>query len=201
MMILQAFSKHAKSAGIKAIVNPFWKDLPYVHIYRSITPDVLHQLYQGIVKHVIGWVIRACGAAEIDARCRRMPPNHNIRNFMKGISSLSCVTGQEHDQMCRIILGLVIDIPLAGGASNVRLIQAVQAVLDFVYLAQYPVHTDETLETLEDALAHFHEAKDIFIDLGIRDSYNIPKLHFMQHYMMFIWLYGTTDNFNTAYTE
>jgi len=195
------FLRACKGAGIKPIVDPFWKDLPYVHIYRSITPDVLHQLYQGIVKHVIGWVIKACGAREIDARCRRMPPNHNIRHFMKGISSLSRVTGQEHDQMCRILLGLVIDIPLPGGVYNMRLIRAVRAVLDFLYLAQYPVHTDETLETLEDALTRFHEAKDIFIDLGIRNSYNIPKLHFVQHYMMFIRLYGTTDNFDTAYTE
>lgn len=195
------FLQACQGAGIKPIVDPFWKELPYVHIYRSITPDVLHQLYQGIVKHVIGWVIKACGAAEIDARCRRMPPNHNIRYFMKGISSLSRVTGKEHDQMCRILLGLVIDIPLPGGLSNARLIRAVRAVLDFLYVAQYPVHTDETLEILEDALGRFHKSKDIFIDLGIRNSFNIPKLHFVQHYVMFIRLYGTTDNFDTAYTE
>ena len=195
------FLQACKGAGIKPIVDPFWKDLPYVHIYRSITPDVLHQLYQGIVKHIIGWVTMVYRGAEIDARCRRMPPNHNVRHFMKGISSLSCVTGQEHDQMCRILLELVIDIPLPGGMSNVRLIWAVWAVLDFLYLAQYPVHTDETLETLEDALARFHQAKDIFIDLGIRELFNIPKLHFVQHYVMFIRLYSTTDNFDTAYTE
>ena len=161
------FLQACKGSGIKPIINPFWKDLPYVHIYRSITPDVLHQLYQGIVKHVISWVTRACGRAEIDVRCRRMPPNHNVRYFTKGISSLSHVTGQEHDQMCRILLGLVINIPLAGGHSNVRLIRAVHAVLDFPYLAQYLVHTNETLEMLEDALARFHQVKDIFIDLGI----------------------------------
>ena len=103
--------------------------------------------------------------------------------------------------MCRILLGLVIDIPLAGGLSNVRLIQAVRALLDFLYLARYPVHTDETLELLDDALARFHSAKEIFVDLGIRESFNIPKLHFVQHYVMFIRLYGTTDNFDTAYTE
>ena len=96
-----------------------------------------------------------------------MPPNHNVRYFTKGISSLSRVTGQEHDQMCCILLGLVINIPLAGGCSNVRLIRAVHTVLDFLYLAQYLVHTDETLEMWEDALARFHQAKDIFIDLGI----------------------------------
>jgi hypothetical protein len=195
------FLQACKAVGVKPIVDPFWKDLPYAHIYRSITPDVLHQLYQGVVKHVVRWVTAACGAAEIDARCRRMPPNHNICQFMKGISTLSRVTGQEHDQMCRILLGLVIDIPLPGGLSNVRLIRTVRALLDFVYLARYPVHTDDTLELLDDTLACFHDAKDIFVDLGIRKGFNIPKLHFMQHYTMFIRLYGTTDNFDTAYTE
>jgi Plavaka transposase len=195
------FLQACEAVGVKPIVDPFWKDLPYAHIYRSITSDTLHQLYQGVVKHVVSWIAKACEAIEVDARCRRMPPNHNIHSFMKGISSLSRVTGQEHDQMCRILLGLVIDNPLPGGLSNARLLRAVRALLDFVYLAWYPVHTDETLERLEDALARFHDAKDIFVDLGIRDSFNIPKLHSMRHYVMFIKLYGTTDNFDTAYTE
>ena len=140
------FLQACEAVGVKPIVDPFWKDLPYAHIYRSITSDTLHQLYQGVVKHVVSWIAKACGAIEVDARCRRMPPNHNIHSFMKGISSLSRVTGQEHDQMCRILLGLVIDNPLPGGLSNAWLLRAVRALLDFVYLARYPVHTDETLE-------------------------------------------------------
>jgi hypothetical protein len=54
--------------------------------------------------------VSACGDAEIDARCRRLPPNHHIRLFMKGISHLSRVTGTEHDQICRFLLGIIIDI-------------------------------------------------------------------------------------------
>lgn len=119
------FLQACKASGVKPIVEPFWKDLPYVHIYCSITPDILHQLDQGVIKHIIGWIIKACGAVEIDAQCHCMLPNHNIHNFMKGISMLSCVTGQEHNQMCCILLGLVIDIPLPGGLSNMRLIWAV----------------------------------------------------------------------------
>lgn len=182
-------------------MEPFWKDLPYANPFRSITPDVLHQLYQGIIKHLISWIIEAYGAEEIDARCRRMPPNHNIRLFMKGISSLSRVTGQEHDQMCRILLGLVIDIPLTGRVSSAPLVRSVRALLDFLYLAQYPIHTDETLNLLEDALSRFHQNKYIFVDLGIREGFNIPKLHFARHYVELIKLFGTVDNFNTEYTE
>ena len=195
------FLQTCAEAGIKPVVNPFWKELPYVHIYRSITPDILHQLYQGVIKHIIGWVTAALGEVEIDARCRRMPPNHNIRLFLKGITTLSRVTGKEHDQICRIFLGLIIDIPLEGGFSTVRLIKAVRALLDFLYLAQYPVHTDNTLVLLQDALEMFHMNKNIFIDLGIREAFNIPKLHFTKHYVDFIMLYGTLDNFNTEYTE
>ncbi|KAG6905733.1 hypothetical protein DXG01_001083 [Tephrocybe rancida] len=195
------FLQACKGAGIKPIVDPYWKDLPYVHIYRSITPDILHQLYQGILKHLIHWVIDTHGAPEIDARCQRLPPNHNTRLFMKGISTLSRVTGQEHDQMCRILLGLIIDAPLPNGLSSARLLSAVRAMLDFLYLAQYPVHTDRTLELLDKALSDFHKNKQIFVDLGIHKGFNIPKLHWASHYVDAIKLYGTTDNVNTQYTE
>lgn len=163
------FTRACRNAGIKPIVHPFWQHLPYTNIYCSITPDVLHQLYQGVIKHLFAWITSAFGAAEIDARCRRLPPNHNIRLFMKGITSLSRITGQEHSQMCRFILGLIIDIRLPNGASQSRLLRAVRALLDFLYLAQYPCHSTETLQLLEDSLLKFHENKGIFTELGIRE--------------------------------
>lgn len=65
-------------AHIKPIYHPFWERLPYVNIYQAIAPDVLHQLHQGVFKHLLKWLKGAYGAAEIDARCRRLPPNHQI---------------------------------------------------------------------------------------------------------------------------
>jgi hypothetical protein len=153
------FLHACSSAGIKPIIDPFWIDLPYAHIFRSIMPDLLHQIYQGTVKDVVSWIIQAIGADEVDARCHRLPPNHNLRSFTKGISTLSHITGQEHNQMCRILLALVINIQLGGGLSNVHLIWAVRALIDFTYYAQYPVHTGEMLELLEDALSCFHDNK------------------------------------------
>ena len=76
-----------------------------------------------------------------------------------------------------------------------------RGLLDFLNLAQYPMHTTNTLKLLQDALKRFHDNKDIFIDLGLCEHFQIPKLHFLDHYLMFIELYGTTDNFNTEYTE
>ena len=197
----RVFARACADAGIKPIREPFWKCLPWVHIFRSFTPDILHQLYQGGIKHVLNWLKIAFGTAEIDARCRRLPPNHNIRLFMKGISTLSRVSGQEHAHICRILMGLIIDLRLPDGTHPGRLIRAVRGMLDFLYLAQYPLHSSETLELLRDALNRFEENRDIFVELGIREHFNIMKLHFLRHYLDFIMLYGTTDNYNTEYTE
>ncbi|KAI0685846.1 hypothetical protein BC835DRAFT_1454729 [Cytidiella melzeri] len=198
----EKFLKSCAEGNVKLVIEPFWINSPYTHIFRSITPDVLHQLYQGIVKHLVAWLIEAFGAAKIDARCRRMPPNHQIRIFGNGISSLLKVTGHEHDQICRILLGLVLDMPpLDGTVLPAPVVRCVRAILDFLYLAQYPVHTDNTLSLLDDALARFHADKDVFVKLGIRENFNLPKLHFALHYTQSIRLFGTTDNFNTEYTE
>ncbi|KAJ7058983.1 hypothetical protein C8F01DRAFT_990238 [Mycena amicta] len=195
------FTKACKAAGIKPIFRPFWENLPFANIFLSMTPDILHQLLQGVVKYVVNWVKEAYGPLELDARCRRLPPNHNVRLFLKGITSLSRISGTEHSQICAILLGLIADLPLPGGQSPARLVRAVRAVLDFLYLSQYPIHTSDTLVKLGDALQRFHANKAIFVELGIRQHFNFPKLHNISHEAMYIKLFGTLDNYNTSYTE
>ncbi|KZT63719.1 hypothetical protein DAEQUDRAFT_679874 [Daedalea quercina L-15889] len=174
--------------GIKSIQHPFWEHLPYTDIYRSITPDVLHQLLQGIIKHLLSWLTDILGQDEINARIRQLPLNHTIRVFYKGISGLSRVTGTEHKQMAQFILGLIVDVDLPDGESVEDLVAATKALLDFLYMAQYSIHSTTTLNTPEDILSNFHAKKDIF-------------LHMLIHYVHAIKLYGTTDNYNTESTE
>jgi len=196
-----SFVHACSAAGIKPIIHPFWEDLPFANVFHAITPDVLHQLYQGLVKHLLGWLTDACGAAEINARCRHLPPNHHIRLFTKGITCLSCISGTEHSQICRFLLGIVIGIQLPNNLNANQLLQAIHGLLNFLYLAQYPCHSSETLQLLNDALALFHGNKDIFVDLSIQDYFNLPKLHATRHYSYMIMMLGTTDNYNTEYTE
>jgi len=187
--------------GIKPVLNPFWKFLPYANIYQSITPDVLHQLHQGVTKHLISWLQSAFGASELDHRCRCLPLNHNVRHFSKGISGFSRISGKEHAEMCKVLLGLIIGVPLRDNCSSDKLLCAVRGILDFLYLAQLPSHTDKTLDDMSAALNTFHASKSIFIELGIRDDFNFPKLHSLLHYTSSIKLFGTTDNYNTEHSE
>lgn len=197
------FRRTCRKAGLKPVDRPFWQFLPFADIYQSITPDVLHQLLQGIVRHLVSWLSSPIvfGSNNIDARCRILPLNHSVAVFTKGITTLSRVSGKEHKNMCRILLGLIIGLPLPGGQLPSRIIKAVRAILDFIYLAQLPSHTSDTLHRLDESLQSFHSNKAVFVDLGIRDGFNIPKLHSMLHYTSSIMLFGTTDNYNTEQTE
>jgi hypothetical protein len=198
----RVYRSACKNVGIKPIIGMFYQFLPYAHIFRSIAPDILHQLYQGIIKHIIGWIKIAFNPAKIDARCRRLPPNHHIRLFMMGITSLSWLTGQEHGNICCILIGLIVDLPLANGLSSGHLVSAVRVILNCLYLAQYPLHSTSTLQLFQGAINKFEETKQIFVDLGIRQHFKINKFHFLKwHYISAIKLYGTTDNYNTKYTE
>ena len=195
------FHAACRQAGLKPVFHPFWECLPLSNIFVSITPDVLHQLLQGVMKHLIKWLTSTFGPDKIDMCCRSLPPNHHIATFTKGITGLSHVTGLEHKNMCRILLGLIVDQPLPSGQVSTRLVQAVRALLDFLYLAQLPSHTTDTLRHLDDSLARFHINKSIFVDLGIREHFNIPKVHSLVHYSSSIALFGTMDNYNTEQTE
>ena len=94
-----------------------------------------------------------------------------------------------------------MDLPIPDGQVSQQVLAVVRALLDFLYLAQLPAHTSAGLARMEDALSHYHSNKDVFIDLGIREHFNMPKIHSLTHYTTSIRLFGTTDNYNTEQTE
>ncbi|KAG2070482.1 hypothetical protein BDR04DRAFT_1018713, partial [Suillus decipiens] len=60
---------------------PFWIELLHCNIHDTITPDILHQIYQGLVRHI--------SDAELDACFKCMPHVHGIHLFSHGISGLN----------------------------------------------------------------------------------------------------------------
>ncbi|KAF8152456.1 hypothetical protein B0H34DRAFT_784586 [Crassisporium funariophilum] len=66
------------------VYKPFWQGFLLCDINCAITPDVLHQLYQGVFKHIVTW-----------CQCN-------------GISTLSKISGPERKNMAKIPLGCLI---------------------------------------------------------------------------------------------
>jgi hypothetical protein len=118
-----------------------------------------------------------------------------LRHFKKGISSVSQWTGTEHKEMEKVLLGITI------GCVPSRFIPVVRSLIDFIYLAQLQYHTSMTLNSLESCLKTFHRNKNVVIELGIREHFNIPKLHAILHYVDCIHSLGSADGYNTESPE
>ncbi|KAF8993058.1 hypothetical protein BDQ17DRAFT_1392721 [Cyathus striatus] len=147
------------------LVDPFWQNLPHCNIFSCIIPDILHQLHKGIFKdHVFSWAMSVMGGSsqaenirEVDERFKAMTTHQALRHFKKGISLTSQWTGTEHKNMEKVFLGIL----------------TVKGVLDFIYYAHFETHTTESLTALDLAWETIHRNKDVFIDLGIREHFNI----------------------------
>ncbi|KAK7020726.1 hypothetical protein VNI00_017626 [Paramarasmius palmivorus] len=178
------------------VYDPFWKDLPYSDIHFSIMPDILHQLYQGVLRHLINWCQTILHKDELDRRIRCLPESYGVRHFKNGISSLSQISGMERKNMGKILLGCLI-----GSTMPKQAISACRAILDFIYMAQFSAHDDSTLEDMAESLQEWNRNKECFIQMKVHDDLNIPKFHSLQHYIETIRFCGTPDNFNTEMFE
>ncbi|KAJ7737951.1 Zn-finger domain-containing protein [Mycena metata] len=168
--------------GIHPVYKPFWADLPHTNIFSCFTPDILHQLHKGLV-YRDHW-------GELDARFKAMNAFAGLRHFKKGISTVSQWTGAEHKEMQRVFLGVL------AGAVSAEVLTVVKSLIDFIYYAQLQSHTTKTLDALQAALDTFHANKQVILDLEIREHFNIPKFHSLQHYLC-----RCVDGYNTESPE
>ncbi|KAJ6582767.1 hypothetical protein B0H10DRAFT_1926495 [Mycena sp. CBHHK59/15] len=180
-------------------INPFWADFPHCDIFSCMTPDILHELHNGVFgDHIVSWATDAIpgkSAMELDRRFQAMTPHPTLRHFKKGISLTSQWTGNERKNMEKVFLGVLAK------ATDPGVQRAVRRIIDFIYYAHFEIHCDESLAKLNAAWATFHENKDVFQILEIRKHFDINKLHKIKHYVSSIRSRGTADGFNTENTE
>ncbi|KAG9121340.1 hypothetical protein FRC07_002734, partial [Ceratobasidium sp. 392] len=181
-------------------VWPWWGDIPDVNLATCFTPDLLHQLYQGIFKtHILRWLRHLVGKKVVDEQLAAIPQAQGLRHFNKGITGISQWAGRESKQIAAQIL------PVVAGSLSADLTDMVRSLINFMFRAHAASMTDTDIEAMERDLAWFHELKGLLIVHGMYKSDarfdKIPKLHMLSHYTDMIRLMGTPDGFNTEAPE
>ncbi|KAI9510909.1 hypothetical protein F5148DRAFT_1274585 [Russula earlei] len=181
--------------GLRKVFSPFWAGMPHTDIFMCISPDILHQLFLGVFCHLLEWCAQLMGAKRLDECFEALPVYLGLKHFKHSVSNVSKWTGWEYRDMSRSLLGII------SGSVDPWVVLVARALLDFITYAGYRRHTTKTLLCIEQALEVFHSHKRVLIDLGVREHFNIPKVHSMQHYVAGIKCLGSADGFNMESSE
>src|SRR5258707_15552896 len=160
---LYKFKQQVKrlSKGLSgAIEEPCWAGLgidPSVFIKQ----DILHGLHKFIWDHPGEWLKKLIGENKMDHHFIAQPPIHT-QHFTGGISKISQASRQEHHTYQRLMLPIIFGHEKV----NAKVINAIQSVLDFVYMAQCPLLSDSNLSKMKDLLSSFNRNKEVFISNG-----------------------------------
>ncbi|KAI5987639.1 hypothetical protein EDD15DRAFT_2371999 [Pisolithus albus] len=190
------FIKVIRALRLNGVVEPVWKGWPLSEPSDFITPEPLHHFHRFSWDHDTRWCILATGAAEFDYRFSLLQTLVGYRAFEDGVSKLKQVTGRDHRAVQRYIVGVI------AGSVPRRFLTAIRSLMDFRYLAQAPMFTDDSLTELASALQDFYDNKDAITAAGARkDSWEIPKLELLQSIVPSIRLSGAVMQWSADPTE
>jgi hypothetical protein len=81
------------------------------------------------------------------------------------------------------------------------MVKCISAFLDFCYIVRRNAISAEDLDSLKDALARFHNYRDVFIQTGVRIDISLPRQHSLIHYLHSICLFGSPNGLCSSITE
>ncbi|KAG1742146.1 hypothetical protein EDB19DRAFT_1894975 [Suillus lakei] len=153
---LDKFQKAAKAVGLSGVHMPYWHDWLYA------SGEILHTCFKFFADHPLKWIKEVIGAHELDNRFIIQHKRVGMRHFAKGVSHVKQMTGREYREIQRTIVALI------AGATSPQFVRSIRAIVDFIYLAQNPVHSPATLQSMEQALSEFHSFKGAIIEAEAR---------------------------------
>ncbi|KAG9074571.1 hypothetical protein FRC06_010602, partial [Ceratobasidium sp. 370] len=200
------FLDAGKKYDLAGIQKPFWRKLPGFDISQVLCPDLLHGFHKMFFDHPHKWNLNALGAEEFDTRLKAQPDAPGERTFPQGVSQLKQLAGKDHRALERVHLAIVTHGP---GVGSQKLTNATCAIMECIFLAQLPVHTERSLEAFEDAYQRYLTYREVWVENKSKrgkkgkviKGWAIPKLHISGHAPDQIRWKGTLDNFSTETME
>ncbi|KAB5589642.1 hypothetical protein CTheo_6915 [Ceratobasidium theobromae] len=186
---LEEFVNLSSEYHLNGVDKPFWKSLPQLNIFETLSPDLLHGFHKFFHDHI--YKFNRTGMGD--------------RNFLHGVSHISQMTGIEHRMLERTHLPIVANAP---GVINQKVTRATRGAMECIYLAQLPIQSDHSLQAYEAAYEEFMANRQAWIENETRRGkheviphFNIPKMHVTRHFVEHVRRKGSADNFTTETME
>jgi hypothetical protein len=81
------------------------------------------------------------------------------------------------------------------------MVRAVSAFTEFCYLVRRSQIDEMTLGLINAAIERFHRERKIFIEVGVRKDFSLPRQHSLIHYPSLIRLFGAPNGICSSITE
>ncbi|KAG1867447.1 hypothetical protein C8R48DRAFT_793878 [Suillus tomentosus] len=201
-LLVAHFQKAAKAINLSGVHIPHWHDWMFACPSVFLAGEVLHTCHKFFADHPLKWIKEIVGHYELDTRFMVQHKQVGTRHFTKGITHINQMTGHKHRDIQHTIIASI------AGAVPPRFICAIHALMEFFYLAQNPVHSPQSLQSMVQALSDFHSFKDTIVQAkarkgkkGIKEDFFIPKLELLQSFDGTIKKLGTLMQFSADLTE
>ena len=179
------FQKAAKALKLLGIHLPFFRNWKFSDPSLFLTGEVLHTGHKFFFDHILSWCKTLAGPHILNTRFSNLHHRVSFCHFSSGVSRPLQMTGRDHRDIERTIVPILADV----GNVTDEFIYAIRAIVEFIYRAQDPVHTDSSINAMEQALADFHARKQVIINLKAQkgkntviNHFNIPKLKLMNSF-------------------
>ncbi|KAG1737260.1 hypothetical protein EDB19DRAFT_1895859 [Suillus lakei] len=161
-------------------IVPFTNYFPCTDIHKLLSPDILHQLIKGAFKdHLVSWVHDYIEAQYTEANANKIlddidhcialaPAFAGLRRFPEG-RGFKQWTGDNSKALMKVY------IPAIKGHIPTEMVQALRALLDFIYITHHNIISSNSLNAMDNALKHFHRYHKIFQTSGLIRVFGTPN--------------------------
>ncbi|KAG8930345.1 hypothetical protein FRC01_002906, partial [Tulasnella sp. 417] len=175
------FVKAAQKEGLCGVERPFW-----ISFKKELGQDLCHILCSNLLHG-----------------CHKFWNDH----IDKWMVNWTC---RQTRELQKTFLPTIIDAPSQAPSLSNRLVRANHVALDYIQIAQYPCHTDQTLTELTTAIQNWQKEKWVFVENGGRkgddsgkviNHFRIPKNHSPEHFVEHIKARGSLVGQSTEQLE
>jgi len=199
------FQKKAKLIKLLGVHLPFWRDWRFADPAYFLIGEILHTCHKFFFDHVLAWCKEVAGKYLLDTRYKTQHRRIGVRHFQSGVSHVKQMMGREHRDIQRTIVPMIAK---ATPTTTPLFVYCVRSIIEFIYKAQNPVHSNTSIASMVDALREFHTTRHAITEAeaqrgasGVKSDFNIPKLELLQSFARNIKENGTLLQYSADISE